>query len=262
MHIDFQLTSPGARQEEHLREVVSSSWVFATLGSYSISASGQKLFQYHSWFRDLLIENNPAQTGSDCVLDYVAKLYLSLIRVLPNAMEEVPSDLTHYLSYDKNEQWEAVGREWYDEAERRFEPDDPRWDTYGDAMEWRSARMIDCDHLAQGPQIWIWRKDNQVSLEWDNQHVIFEGKLVYTAELGSELNSISEFVKSLEEFESRLLNCVFPCEQIPLTDIRLTSDREKAIAIRNQILKTKERYLAPAVTDWNKVRVAVNEIMK
>ena len=262
MHFDFQLTSQCTSHEEFLREIVETSWIFSTFGSYSISAGGQKLFQYQAWFRDLLVKENPGQHNSDCALGYVGKLYLDFIRVLPYAIEEVPSDLTHFLSCENNERWETTSTQWYDDAERRLEPDDPRWDIYEDAMKWRSSRMIDCDDLAVRPQIWIWRKGNEVSIEWDNQRVTCEGKTVYTAEIGNELNATSEFVKSISKFESNLLDSVFPPPNVLTNELRLVRDQEKAAAIRNQILKAKESYLNPAVTEWDRVRAGVREIMK
>jgi hypothetical protein len=262
MHIDFNLIDRYASNTERVREIVSSSWISATFGSYSISANTQKLFEYSDSYRKFVLKQFPTQVNTNCVLDYVGKLYLSFIRVFPYVMEAVPSDLTHYLSSINDSEWEAARKEWYEEAERRLEPDDPKWELYGDAMEWRCVRKIDSGHLVNAPRIWLWRNKDDISIDWNNQSILFDEECVYTAEIGSELTSINDFVSSFERFESRLLDSVFPSINTPASTIRVISDEELAIAVRDQLLETRKNYLIPNVTDWDNVRMALGEIMK
>jgi Family of unknown function (DUF5984) len=134
-------------------------------------------------------------------------------------------------------------------------------------MEWRAARIIDCDLILQ-PRIWLWRSGSDISIEWDNRGATFNGKPIYTAGVGSEVNSVRAFVELFEKFEVNLLNDVFPADLIvasvpPIASgLRIVNEYEQLTSIRNQVLKSRENYLIPTVTDWDKVRKALREIMK
>jgi Family of unknown function (DUF5984) len=262
MYIDFKVIDKYGSNAERVREMVSSSWISATYGSYSVSVGDQKLFEYSDSYRRFVLKQFPDQVNSKCVIDYIGKFYLSIFRVLPYAMEVIPSDLTHYLYCSNDSQWESARQEWYDEAERRLEPDDPKWELYEDAMEWRYVRRLDLGHLVNAPRIWFWRNKDEISIDWNNKNILFDEESVYTAQIGSELNSINEFVSTYEQFESRLLASVFPSIDTPSSNIRVVSDEELAIALRGQLLETRKNYLIPNVTDWDKVRIGLGEVLK
>lgn len=262
MHIQFEIILRGVTHAERISEITKSSWIFSTFGSYFISVANQKLFQYSDPYRNANLKNSSELLGTGCVNDYVGKLYLAFVRAIPYAMEVVPADLTHYMSSINDAQWETKCKSWYEDAELHLEPDDPQWEVYGDAMEWRSARMIDCDHLTNAPRFWLWREKDQIAIEWNNREIVFDKGPVYTAEIGRETNTIDEFSKSFLRFESRLLSNVFPPCTSSATSIRSVSDEELAIAIRNQILRSRENCFVPTVTDWDKVRRALNVIIE
>jgi len=161
----------------------SLSWFGLSYGSYLIEVRGHRLLEY--------------ATGIKPVTYQVARLHEDVLQMLPDVLDALPESLVAHLrdgsllaTYDA---LVAIA------DERPLE--DPLWD----ALEGFRLRCLDTLYLNPGANIAVWRRRDEVVIEWDNRAYRIDGALAWSAVHGQTSVPVESFKASVTNFHERFV---------------------------------------------------------
>lgn len=228
-------------------------WFGLTYGEYWIQAGDAFLFEYSDHART-------AGAGRYC--DYqVARLYEDLMDMLPCILEPVPGALAPYVFGEKARMLRDACDAWCERND-----DVPDADGFADAaVAWSRKRQLDSAYLAPSANIAIWSDEERVHIEWDNRDRQFNGRLAWSAIVGSFQLSRGEFIEEMKSFHDSLMEQMaarldhvasgYLPPEIQIDVPGLLREHEQRMRSFDAALK-----IVPA-TDWRRAERAVGEIL-
>jgi hypothetical protein len=172
---------------------------------------------------------------------------LAFSRVAPYALEEIPADLSQYLSQEGMHSFRSAWGKWLTDADRRYDLQDPIWHEHDMATTWVAQRVLDCDNLPGRPLIWLWRQNDRVHWCWDFRAATLEGRPIYAATAGTFSQPVEQFRATVKSFAHSLLGEV---------ERRTKGAVGHALAsVRTSIAKS---LATVQLTDWASVRVGLH----
>lgn len=234
------------------------SWFGLTDGWYQINLGNQPL--YHPRIERIKkykpdFEVNQIDSEFDLSVDYqVVRLYEDLLDILPNVMQDLPSEIYRLIrTFDMHAHLQSI---YY-----RGGPDDPNdeWlDVHEMATSWYSSRFLTSMHLMQGPVAVFTRYGDEITIRWDNRIEGEVSELIWAPSFGEFKVSFEQFIREVEDFHSDLMNAMETRIQmiqnenpIPHIEIDLkaliTEHADRKHSLANALARK------PRVDDWDKV---------
>ena len=159
------------------------SWFGLSYGSYCIQVEGHRLLEY--------------ATGVERVTYQVARLHEDVLEMLPDVLDAVPeSVVAHFRDGSLLATRDAL---LAIANERPLE--DPLWD----ALEGFRSRCLDTLYLRPGANVALWRRRDEVVIEWDNRSYRIAGAPAWSATQGRVSVSMERFKASVTDFHERFL---------------------------------------------------------
>ncbi len=240
-------------------------WFGLTDGVYYMNVGGQQLFRYSD---DALLRwaaEFPDECSESPYVDYqVIRLYEDVLEMLPNVLSPIPDMVVPYIrTLDAQKAWCKRLTSCIDLA-----ADDDVLNTYFSAVHWFELRTLSSHHLVDGPDIWMWRENEQIHIRWDNRDKLIDDISRWSATSGEICISIDQFISEVRSFHERLMlamarrvKSVLECNPFPSMVsvdvdwlVREQYEREESLA---RALKSK----ADAI-DWERARFANDSLLK
>ena len=150
--IEFELTPVAEIEPWGCAPDLSLHWFGLSYGSYHLEAG-----------RSLLLEYASAEGWPRFVNYQLARLHEDLIAMLPDVIDEVPSEVVrHFLNGSLGATVRHLRQVWI----ARDGVQDSHLDT---AVEVLGARALDTGYLNPSAGIWVWSMDAKTVIEWDNR---------------------------------------------------------------------------------------------
>lgn len=231
-------------------------WFGLTYGEYWIKAGEASLFEYSDHAR-------AAGGGRYCEYQ-VVRLYEDLMEMLPFILEAVPGPLVPYV-WGEQERVLRDARDAWCERNDDVPDADHLYELADASVSWSEKRHLDNSYLAPSASIAIWSDEERVHLAWDNRDRQLDGRLAWSAVVGSFQMSRVEFIEEMKSFHDRLMEqmavrvdqvtsgCLPPEIQIDLP--ALIGEHEERSRWLDAALKT-----VPA-TDWQRAERAVRLVL-
>jgi len=206
-------------------------------GSYHLEAGTSRLLEYASVL------------GRPRFVEYqLARLHEDLISMLPYVREDVPSAIARQF---RNNSLGATVQHLRQAGDGRGEEDAP----LDIALEALAARGLDTAYLSPSSGIWIWSIDGKTIIEWDNRDRLYEGKAVWTAQIGRFELSAEEFLHELRSFDRRLMEAMELRVRTAIAswarpDVRVDFNRLEAEQVERSTWMASAIQHGPIETDW------------
>ena len=225
-------------------------WFGLTYGEYWIQAGDAALFEYTAHAR---------KAGTRRYCDYqVVRLYEDLLEMLPYILEAVPEPLVPYIRGETAKAWLDAYREWCDGNDDLCEIADA-------AGSWSRLRRLDSAYLSPSASIAIWSDQEHVHIEWDNRDRKFDGKPVWTADVGSYQMPRSKFIEEMRSFHDRLMEQMAArVDRVVAGGLPAEIQVDVPGLIREHDQRTRTLDAALCVdpeTDWQQAEGAIREIL-
>jgi len=240
----------------------SLHWFGLTYGCYWLTVGDTELFRYRQQFLDLETEDYD-DFGCLPHVDYmVARLWEDVLDILPDVLAPVPPALADKLAAPNSEAWRARIEHRLDSHENGL------WKpAYEHATEWWRKRQLVSGHLTGGPKIWFWNDGTHIHIEWDNRAIQSEAVAMWTADVGTWLMSVEDFLSEIRTFDTALIDAM----QQRISQIRLNWPRpDVRLDVNELALEHADRvqWLARALrqvdqarlVDWNAIIQAIARV--
>lgn len=239
------------------------NWFALTDGNYHINVGSEQLFRYSPEIMEDWHKNDPISKNLTIYSDYqVARLWEDILDLLPNILQPIPAEVSHYIVTAEAEQkWQNRIDKYYEKAKA-----DEQFVLYESAAFWWGARRLPTEHLATGPKIWFWRIENQVFIRWNNQEKTISQIPVWSSPQGEISLSVEKFLHEVQDFNDRLILAmakrieaikeknIFPSD-VKVHDLDL--DHQS----RQEWLNNRLQY-PPNYDDWGNIYEANQKIFK
>lgn len=246
---------------DHMPGNVARSWLELSLGKLWVRKDAIVLFELG---RPVVKgSTQPSFVPAPLVTDFIGEFFLSLIKVLPHAMEEIPEIIIEsQTSPFSLSNLNSVCNDWFTRVETR-RPDSKFVDIiYDDLIQWQLRRRLDLDSFPHEPRSWIWLQSTDVIWEWDARHC----NGAYSVPYARLQIDKTVFVEAIEEFGRAFLYQVR--EHLILSKIQGISifgeDDSVAsfFALHRHLVLEFEAALKPKISDWSRAISAMQMIEK
>jgi len=227
------------------------SWFGFSDGWFWISCGDSELFRYTPE-----VVSHWGLRPEEVYVDYqVARLWEDILQMLPSVLEEVPADLTHYLSdQDGYSRWRAL-------CDCRLESDREEGEFSTEHLDWVGCRFLDSGYLANGPQIAIWRSGDSICLQWRTAGRLFDGIQLWAAGDGMCSLPVQEFLDEVRSFNDRFVSAMRQQVESIVADWSRNDVAVDRVGLHNEqaqregeLAETLERQSS---SDWDKVRASI-----
>jgi len=173
------------------------SWYGISSGFYWINVGDQTLFQYSDEYIQLHMAEECKRDPKWQYFDYyVSRLYEDLLTLLPNSLQVIPDNLLGLVGdINSSMDWQRLVYEAYDDGGGD--------DEIGNAAEWWEVRRL--QGMGGGPEIAIFRCENNIVIRWDCSGLEDDGVQVWSATRGECILEIDEFQSEIDSFSQRFL---------------------------------------------------------
>ncbi|GAA6139686.1 hypothetical protein NBRC116583_34330 [Arenicella sp. 4NH20-0111] len=245
------------------------SWFGLTDSNYYMNVGKEKLFEYSTellryWSKD----NSNDEIHVSPYFDYqVSRLHEDLLAILPNVLQEIPKALFDCIAtVEKQKNWEYSLASFADS----YENEDPVeemdfFDAYTQATDWFQCRKL--AGIGGGPDILIFRFDEQVVIRWDNSDYSQDGIGTWSASSGEFLLPVEKFVEEVHSFHDKLMKGMEDrvsliasndaLSNISIDKQELAREQEERSHALNEAIVEKA-----AVQSWDEVLTAYESLQK
>jgi len=251
-------------QEANLAHTSSNdarSWLELSLGKLWIRKDEIVLFE----LGEVAVKgsNQPPLVSAPVVMDFIGEFFLSVLKILPHAIEEIPKIIIEsQASPFSLSNLNSFCKDWFTQVENR-NPDAKFVDTiYDDLIQWRLCRRLDLDSFPHEPRSWIWLESNDVIWEWDARHCNGAYSVPYVR---LQIDK-TVFVEAIEEFGRAFLYQIR--EHLILSKIQGVTifgkrdDVANVLELHQHLALEFEAALKPNTSDWSCAISAMQMIKK
>lgn len=182
---------------------LSLSWFGFTDGFYRLKVGSEYLLNYSHQFVQYGTEHFPDAYRGSFTDYYVVRLWEDVLTMLPDILEPLPVELVRQFEENGSSwlQWRQTASAWSDQ-----QPDNNQsWEIFDAATSWQSDRFLDAGYLRNAPRIWFWSTAHDVTINWDNTGILFEGIPVWSASQGTYRMARHEFLDAVRTFHEKLM---------------------------------------------------------
>lgn len=239
-------------------------WFALTDSHYWITVGAEQLFRY--------TEQCARHWGMDATLPYVdyylARLVEDLLEILPHVCTPIPEDIfKHVASIEQINATVSQMSHWFEEV---WDESDEMYDEVYPPLLKLVSRKLDAGYLNDAPDIWIFRHDNEIIVQWDCMRsrpnlrwtaTVGEYKVRFPTFVQDVVGFLSSFLTEMDEQVKRAQGYKLP-ENVSL-DIPqlLKSHAERKQEIADQLMRLQKGTVA-SDTDWDQVRQALQVIQR
>lgn len=192
-------------------------WFGLTDAYYHVNVGDEQLFRYTPEIEEYWCKEYPDNKRTSPFVDYnVIRLYEDLLEILPTILQPLPDEIHTFVSTrDAQDQWFGALRNKFDliidasedvTEEGEDESFDDLEDIFWDATGWWGDRQLPTNHLQMGPDIWIWRYQDDVYIRWNCDEKSENGIPFWTADKGEFKLSFDDFLIEVYDFHDRLMS--------------------------------------------------------
>jgi hypothetical protein len=245
------------------------TWFGLTDSNYYMDVGKERLFEYSTeLLRHWSKNNSNNESHVSPYFDYqVSRLHEDLLAILPDVLQEIPQALFDCIGTgEKQKKWECCLSSFADS----YESEDPMeeidfFDVYEEATDWVRCRKL--VGIGGGPDILIFRFDQQVIIRWDSSDYSQDGISTWSAPSGELILPVEKFVEEVHSFHNRLMksmadrvsfivsNETFP--NVSIDKQELAREQEERSHALDEALAEKT-----AVKSWDDVLTAYDSLQK
>ena len=245
----------GTPPDEHL------SWFGLTDGVYYLDVKGSQLFRYSEEIIKQMREKHPNLRDTPFVDYQVVRLWEDILDLVADILVPIPDTLFRLVDTPDSQ------RNFENSMRTRIDDDssDKAIELYCTATDWIGRRKLTSLHLREGPNIWFFRDQDEITIRWDNEEKCIDGIQPWAETKGEARYSVTSFMAQVTSFHQRLIDAMETRVKMLTDDNPIPSIRVDMTALVDEQVD-RNKWLAAALSrspekiDQDKILSAITEL--